>query len=437
MRTPSLLVLSFGLAIAALTAACGGGNPATGDADAGLDGSTGDAATGDVVHADVPIRDDTDGGTRDAALVCDPGRLDCNASASDACEVTAATDPQNCGRCGHHCRGACMGGHCSAVEIGTGMGTTLTAAAVHDGTIYLAFLTVAGAQLMQVPTSGGAPTQVAFLSGLIGGIAFDGGRVFFTSGQHVRRVEPGMLMGSIVASTSLVTSSLFSLVRAGTTWYANDIAATCTTGPCCTAGHPCDPGRIWALPDGGAATIVAPAENAPRVLVSDATHLYWVDSSEKDYAGTGTIPYDQGTLRRLALGGGAPETLAGSLYRPQSLTLEGTDTAVFGAFDDRMPAMVRRVARSGGMPPTIVSADEGVQTTQIAAVPSGIVWNNIDRAPPVAEHLRFAPAGGGAVETLLDAPMVRGLAVDGEDVYVLTYATRTAATTWHLMHLSP
>lgn len=421
-----------------LLAGCGD-DAAPDDAGARLDGSTRDAGPRDAAPSDGAAAEDGSTPDVDAGpppLVCDPGLLDCNASTADGCEVTAATDAAHCGRCGHACIGACVGGHCAGVDVATGIGTNLTASAVHDGAVYLAFISVAGGSLVSIPTSGGATTTLAFQANIIGGIAFDAGRIYFVAGRNIHRVEPGTTVPSTVVSAPQLTSSLHGLVRSGTTWYANDINATCTTGPCCTTGHPCDPGRIWAFPDGATPSVVAAAENGPRVLQADATHLYWVDASENDYAGTGTIPYDQGAVRRMPLAGGAVETLIGSIYRPQSLALEGTDTAVFGGFHPTMSVMVRRVPRSGGAA-TIVSGAEGSQTTQIAAMPAGLVWNSIDTVPVMAEHLRFAPSGGGPVETLVDGPLVRGLMVDGDDVYVLIYTSRTMIRDWRLVRFSP
>jgi serine/threonine protein kinase len=55
-------------------------------------------------------------GCGDACTIwrCDNGFRDCNGVTSDGCEVAAATDPANCGHCGHACRPGqrCQGGVC-------------------------------------------------------------------------------------------------------------------------------------------------------------------------------------------------------------------------------------------------------------------------------------------------------------------------------------
>ena len=48
---------------------------------------------------------------------CDTGFGDCNGRSSDGCESDAATDANNCGRCGNRCRGGssmCCAGRCAS-----------------------------------------------------------------------------------------------------------------------------------------------------------------------------------------------------------------------------------------------------------------------------------------------------------------------------------
>jgi hypothetical protein len=51
-----------------------------------------------------------------ANLVCFAGRANCNGNSGDGCEVTLASDAQNCGACGVACGGGaprCVGGSCA------------------------------------------------------------------------------------------------------------------------------------------------------------------------------------------------------------------------------------------------------------------------------------------------------------------------------------
>src|SRR6185369_5363164 len=95
----------IGIALASLTTvtACaaifGISDPEIEHVDASNDG--GDAAN------DVDGGGDggSDGATADVALVCPSGFGDCNGRADDGCEQSLTADGENCGACGHSCRG--------------------------------------------------------------------------------------------------------------------------------------------------------------------------------------------------------------------------------------------------------------------------------------------------------------------------------------------
>src|SRR5580765_1980520 len=51
---------------------------------------------------------------------CGVARADCDLEAENGCETNVASDPQNCGRCGHDCcGGACVNGQCQPTIIAT------------------------------------------------------------------------------------------------------------------------------------------------------------------------------------------------------------------------------------------------------------------------------------------------------------------------------
>lgn len=86
------------------------------------------------------------GGTRDeseagtcadcGAAACSGGTADCNGQTADGCESTLATDPHNCGVCGHDCLGgACTDSVCAGITIQTVPGRP-TGIAVDDAAVY-------------------------------------------------------------------------------------------------------------------------------------------------------------------------------------------------------------------------------------------------------------------------------------------------------------
>lgn len=141
--TPARIVLA-GLLGAALVA-CGlsvvgtgesaGGPPSEAGADTGADGTTGND-DGSVITI-------TDGGL-------------------DGCpNVNAATDPKNCGACGHDCLGgACAGGACQPFRIGV-LDASATSIAVNDSGVY--WVVQSGNAVLECPPEGcaGKPAVLA------------------------------------------------------------------------------------------------------------------------------------------------------------------------------------------------------------------------------------------------------------------------------------
>lgn len=109
LRAPAYVASSLGaVALALGFSACSGAGfagrlsaEATDDA-----GTTDDASAEDAASAD-------DGG---GSLTCKGTRADCNKKSSDGCEVDTASNPKNCGSCGHACSGSqvCSNGKCES-----------------------------------------------------------------------------------------------------------------------------------------------------------------------------------------------------------------------------------------------------------------------------------------------------------------------------------
>lgn len=121
MRARTLVIAAAAALLCAFGAAC--------LTTSGLSGGTGSACKSDLQsdvancgqcgHACLPGQNAT------ATCVagqcnstCNPGSLDCNQDLSDGCEATVASDPKNCGACGHDCLGgACNASVCQPIAI--------------------------------------------------------------------------------------------------------------------------------------------------------------------------------------------------------------------------------------------------------------------------------------------------------------------------------
>lgn len=89
---------------------------------------------------------------------CTTGYGDCNTDGRDGCEVTFATDPNNCGRCGRSCGGAtCTSGSCGGAIVFAPSGATSIS---YSQTGFAALI---GSQLVKQNTSTGKEIRTASL----------------------------------------------------------------------------------------------------------------------------------------------------------------------------------------------------------------------------------------------------------------------------------
>ncbi|MHB8419475.1 MAG: NHL repeat-containing protein [Myxococcales bacterium] len=151
-------------------------------------------------------------------------------------------------------------------------------------------------------------------------------------------------------------------------------------------------GTIWRLGAGAAAPVmIATGEDGPRDLVAGSGFVAWAD------AGSGDI-------RRWPVAGGAPVTVASGQHRPHRLVLAGG--ALFWATDGALEeegGSVRRLALSGGAVETIADRIDG---RALAADDRWIYWTAFAMLGTrghwdlVARILR-APLGGGPPQSVV------------------------------------
>lgn len=136
------------------------------------------------------VREAVDGGRADAAIdraVTDaspppPADARGDVLTDPRCPgVDLATDPKNCGRCGHDCLGgACAGGACRPVVLASGL-TSPRAITVEGSYVYFTALTPLGASAFRAPTAGGAYQELCTVPGAPAGIATDGIDVYWAA----------------------------------------------------------------------------------------------------------------------------------------------------------------------------------------------------------------------------------------------------------------
>jgi hypothetical protein len=255
---------------------------------------------------------------------------------------------------------------------------------------------------MSVPLGGGTPTTLAAAQGIGGGnIAVDATSVYFlgTNSSFQITVETVPLAGG--TPTTLFTANggsvVFAVAAAGV-YVWND-------------------GTLMEVAlDGGTSTTLASdsTEDAAHLDLSevsastvDATNVYWTNS--------GTTTHD-GTVMKVAVGGGTPITLVSGQDSPSAIAVDAT--SVYWTDGDA----VQKVPLEGGTPITLASQGG----SSIAVDATSVYWT-VNSDPGTVMSV---PLGSGTPTTLAsgqDDPSY--IAVDSASVYWITNAT--------LMKLTP
>jgi hypothetical protein len=171
-----------------------------------------------------------------------------------------------------------------------------------------------------------------------------------------------------------------------------------------------------AAPSGGTVMRVALAGGAPETLVSDqplptdiavdSHNIYWIDAFSRQVM---TAP----------LTGGEPSTFA-TTGQPSALTVDASN-AYWLSFDyTTLTSAVMKAPLAGGA--AIQLAPAGLHTGGLAVNASDVYWIDLDpdSVPQSTAHLMQAPLDGGPATTLFStAGGVRGMAVDEHSAYLV------------------
>jgi len=389
----------------------GGGNGGTGGTAAGGDSGQdqesqetstidGDAAKvdGDAAKTDVeagPLLDACPDGQTNCGN-CTIGRLDCDDIAANGCETDGITDSENCGACGHDCLGGeCKASTCQPLELAKGQ-PMAWGIAVDAQRVY--WSNQGSGEILSLPLAGGTPTKLATGQNDPGDLVIDDQFVYwtnFSSGGAVMRISK---TATNLMQISNGTGPWGLTVDATNAWFTNS-----------------DGTIRQVAKGGGSATTVVSAEQDPKGITADATHLFWTAlDSGKVMKGPKTSP--NADKQELANGQANPLSVvvtADSVYWVAAGNYEfGQCLAADGK--------VMKVAKAGGTPVTLATG----QACPVDLAVDGDHVYFVNEGTFVAQAYQYdgavmrVPIGGGAAEAVMVGQVVPyGVAVDDKAVY--------------------
>lgn len=354
---------------------------------AGLEDRTvGDAAAGS--DAGLP----SDAG--DADVSSGPDTSACEQCGGKSC-VALASDPANCGYCGHACQG-CAEGLCPPTTLATF--TVATAMGIDATNVYVSTTTA----IFSVPKSGGGKQTISNYGA--NSIAVANGRVYFTFPFSVWDVATtgGGTEHLITSRSSLDASAPRNqvlVVDPPTVFWVT--ASLNVPGP---AG-------IFSVSDDGGGLTTVVAEDAgllPQDIKVDPASVYYTDMQAN---GTGV-------LRVVPRGGGSSTKLGGSGYAPYELAFTGTGGVIWGTTSD-----VHVTSFDGGSQPPVITNNAVFNVAVVqgraywlgAGLVKGVMVGEIQMFD-LATRARATVASGLNVPIPANQPL---LAVDDQYVYWL------------------
>jgi len=339
-------------------------------------------------------------------VVCDAQWGNCNANPDDGCELSLVADAENCGACGHSCRGgSCVDAMCKRIEVTSAAGTTsfgLWDSLVIDGAFV--YWTSEG-RILRAVREQSAPVVEVVMSGqsALAGLAVDGDTLFWLApvggmGSYlgIFTQQGGSTPRPLGGDTG---EALSGLVKADG-WV---LWTDCGTA----AGHYLD-GRLLAMSIAtGERQVVARGLSGPGMLTSTGTAHYWISPGTEakaytdGYVGmasggnTQILSRDQTKLRRLAADDhGVYWTVEGTANIAQ---WTGTGTVM------RFAPGYDRAARA--------LATDQLLPGCIAASGGKVYWS-------AANELRFAPADGSDAPRRLITTPSGAIAMAADETYL-------------------
>ena len=142
---------------------------------------------------------------------CSTGRGDCDSSYANGCEVTFATDGENCGACGRSCLGGtCTNGSCDPVTLQTLSGLA-TGVAVDDTSVYYGLNPPGGttSEIVRIDKDGANAKPIVTGMVAVGSVAVDGTFVYW-----VEPASNGTANGRILKSAKDGSAGVITIASA-------------------------------------------------------------------------------------------------------------------------------------------------------------------------------------------------------------------------------
>jgi hypothetical protein len=177
----------------------------------------------------------------------------------------------------------------------------------------------------------------------------------------------------------------------------------------CPSNTPCEGGAsgacacvsgTWACQCVVAPVALASGENAAQLAI-DATNVYWTN-------------YQDGLVRKIAIGGGSPQTIASGQAGPTTIAVD-TTSVYWTDHATTDIGSVMKVPLGGGTPVVLASNQQ---------MPYGIAVDTTNVYWAAYETLMAVPLGGGTPATLVTAQQpIYAFTIDSTELYWSSYGT--------------
>jgi hypothetical protein len=330
-----------------------------------------------------------------SSLTCPTGKGDCDGNPGNGCETDLTSDNANCGQCGYSCgAGTCATSACVLAQPGS---ITYTfgdfECITTDGTnVYFMASSVngaAGSDILYVPTSGGAITQLPGATGMRGAGLVEYGNFIYWADYAAGKIMETPKAGQ-TGATRTVVQGLTNPLRVAVD--ANNVYYTSKNGT--GAAQKASGTSMWSTIQPG---------GAPWGLTVDATNAYYTDRMN-------------GAVVQVDIGTGTPTVIVPNQAGARGLF--GDATTLYWTTSSGNVMMSAKAAIN---PMLIVQGQSNPQelTVDVGAAQSEVYWADVGPMGNVSK----APAVSSSAATVLapNQASAQCVAVDATSVYWAVY----------------